>query len=158
MAQAETEAYNVKNVQSLRTKQLNVMKEEKEGNGDGDGEGEGNLALNSWHVRAATPTQGPRGKQFGKPTRTSHSLAHTHGHRHTHMCRLQPAPGLGAINVTGPAISLKCLAYVCYLMLIFILFPLELLMLAVVSISPPSTQGYLARRLDKPGRQLNANN
>lgn len=50
------------------------------------------------------------------------------------MCRLQLAPGLGAINVTGPAISLKCLAYVCYLMLIFILFPLELLMLAVVSI------------------------
>lgn len=158
MAQAETEAYNVKNVQSLRTKQLNVMKEEKEGNGDGEGEGEGNLALNSWHVRVATPTQGPRGKQFGKPTRTSHSLTHTR--RHTHMCRLQLAPGLGAINVTGPAISLKCLAYVCYLMLIFILFPLELLMLAVVSISAPCTQGYLARRrrLDKPGRQLNADN
>lgn len=97
----------------------------------------------TWRLTAGTyalprPHKGRGANNLGSPHahRTSHSLAHTHGQRHTHMCRLQLAPGLGAINVTGPAISLKCLAYVCYLMLIFILFPLELLMLAVVSISP----------------------
>lgn len=49
------------------------------------------MALNSWHVRAATPTQEPRGKQFGKHTRR-----HTpHTHSRTHMYTLR------TINVTG---------------------------------------------------------
>lgn len=83
MAQAETEAYNVKNVQSLRTKQLNVMKEEKEEVMEMEKEKE------TWRLTAGTyalprPHKGRGANNLGSPhAQRTHS--HTHTQAHTHV-------------------------------------------------------------------------
>jgi len=55
---AEAEVQNVKNVRCV-----NKTVECKRGRSEREGVRR-RMALNSWHVRAATPTQRPRGKQI----------------------------------------------------------------------------------------------